>query len=120
AARPADPVPDAAVSGNGHATLAAAASGAGGGGGAPLGGPGAEQLEAAGAGEGRLLIVAGPGTGKTRSLTARIAHVVRDRGVPPERCLAITFTRRAAEELRARLRLLAPQAGPPRPAGAVP
>jgi DNA helicase-2/ATP-dependent DNA helicase PcrA len=69
-----------------------------------------EQREAVTAGEGPLLIVAGPGTGKTRMLTARIAHLVRDRGVPAERCLAITFTRRAAEELRARLRPLVPEA----------
>jgi superfamily I DNA/RNA helicase len=53
--------------------------------------------------EGPLLIVAGPGTGKTRALTHRIAHLVAERGVPPGRCLAITFTRRAAEELRQRL-----------------
>jgi superfamily I DNA/RNA helicase len=51
-----------------------------------------------------LLIVAGPGTGKTRTLTHRIAHLVADRGVDPARCLAITFTRRAAEELEQRLR----------------
>src|SRR6266487_4384581 len=55
---------------------------------------------AAAAVEGPLLIVAGPGTGKTRTLTHRIAHLVAERGVPPGRCLAITFTRRAAEELR--------------------
>src|SRR6266542_3612242 len=58
---------------------------------------------AAAAVEGPLLIVAGPGTGKTRALTHRIAHLVAERGVPPGRCLAITFTRRAAEELRQRL-----------------
>ena len=42
---------------------------------------------------GPLLIIAGPGTGKTRTLTHRIAHLVAGRGVEPEHCLAITFTR---------------------------
>ncbi|RCV55146.1 UvrD-helicase domain-containing protein [Marinitenerispora sediminis] len=55
---------------------------------------------------GPLLIVAGPGTGKTRTVTHRIAHLVAERGVPPEDCLAITFTRRAAEELSERLSAL--------------
>jgi DNA helicase II / ATP-dependent DNA helicase PcrA len=64
----------------------------------------AEQREAAATLDGPLLIVAGPGTGKTRTLTHRIAHLVADRGVDPARCLAITFTRRAAEELEQRLR----------------
>jgi uncharacterized protein (TIGR00375 family) len=57
---------------------------------------------------GPLLIIAGPGTGKTRTLTHRIAHLVSERGVEPERCLAITFTRRAADEMRERLRALLP------------
>jgi uncharacterized protein (TIGR00375 family) len=61
---------------------------------------------------GPLLIIAGPGTGKTRTLTHRIAHLVAERGVEPERCLAITFTRRAADEMRERLEGLLPgQAG---------
>lgn len=55
---------------------------------------------------GPLLIVAGPGTGKTRTLTHRIAYVVAERGVPASQCLAITFTRRAADELRERLHAL--------------
>ncbi|HEX2573045.1 MAG TPA: UvrD-helicase domain-containing protein [Polyangia bacterium] len=62
-----------------------------------------EQRAAASIIEGPLLIVAGPGTGKTRTLTYRIAHLVRDHGIPPEACLTITFTRRAAGELRERL-----------------
>ncbi|WP_017623144.1 UvrD-helicase domain-containing protein [Nocardiopsis chromatogenes] len=62
-----------------------------------------EQRAAAEHPDGPLLIVAGPGTGKTRTLTRRIAHKVAERGLPPERCLAITFTRRAAAELRERL-----------------
>jgi DNA helicase-2/ATP-dependent DNA helicase PcrA len=63
----------------------------------------AMQRVAASAPGGPLLIVAGPGTGKTRTLTHRIAYLCAELGVFPERCLAITFTRRAAEELRARL-----------------
>ena len=55
-----------------------------------------------------LLIVAGPGSGKTRTLTHRIAHLVAERGVPAEHCLAITFTRRAADEMRERLAALLP------------
>ena len=63
----------------------------------------AMQRVAASAPGGPLLIVAGPGTGKTRTLTHRIAYLCAELGVFPEHCLAITFTRRAAEELRARL-----------------
>ncbi|WP_236795359.1 UvrD-helicase domain-containing protein [Amycolatopsis sp. GM8] len=67
-----------------------------------------EQREAAGSGGGPLLIIAGPGTGKTRTLTHRIAHLVSERDVAPEQCLAITFTRRAAEEMAERLAALVP------------
>jgi superfamily I DNA/RNA helicase len=68
-----------------------------------------EQRAAAAHPAGPLLIVAGPGTGKTRTLTHRIAHLVAERGVRPEECLAITFTRRAAEEMRERLQALMPE-----------
>jgi len=67
-----------------------------------------EQRAAATATGGPLLIIAGPGTGKTRTLTHRIAHLVRDLGVAADECLAITFTRRAAGELRERLAQLLP------------
>ncbi|GAB2580621.1 DNA helicase [Paractinoplanes abujensis] len=63
----------------------------------------AMQRVAASAPGGPLLIVAGPGTGKTRTLTHRIAYLCAELGVFPHRCLAITFTRRAAGELRERL-----------------
>jgi DNA helicase II / ATP-dependent DNA helicase PcrA len=69
-----------------------------------------EQRVAAGAGPGPLLVVAGPGTGKTRTLTHRLAHLVAERGLPAERCLAISFTRRACGELQERLDALVPGA----------
>ena len=50
-----------------------------------------------------LLIVAGPGTGKTRTLTVRIAHLIQSHRVPPAAILAITFTNKAAAELAERL-----------------
>ncbi len=67
----------------------------------------ASQREA-GQAPGPLMILAGPGTGKTRTLTRRIAVLVAERGVPPESCLALTFTRRAAAEMRERLAVLLP------------
>jgi DNA helicase II / ATP-dependent DNA helicase PcrA len=68
----------------------------------------ADQRSAAEAIEGPLLIIAGPGSGKTRTLTYRIAHLVAERGITAEACLAITFTRRAAAEMRDRLVTLLP------------
>jgi DNA helicase-2/ATP-dependent DNA helicase PcrA len=68
-----------------------------------------DQRAAAEAVDGPVLIVAGPGTGKTRTLTYRLAHLVADRGVPPEQCLALTFSRRAAGEMIDRLQRLLPQ-----------
>ena len=61
------------------------------------------QREAATHTKGPLAIVAGPGTGKTRTLTVRIAHLIRELGVAPGSILALTFTNKAAEELRERL-----------------
>ncbi len=52
---------------------------------------------------GPLLIIAGPGTGKTRTLTHRIAYQIAELGRPARQFLAITFTRRAAQEMRDRL-----------------
>ena len=69
-----------------------------------------EQRRAVETVDGALLVVAGPGSGKTRTLTRRIAHLVTNHGVDPARCLAITFTRRAAGEMRDRLRVLLPDA----------
>jgi superfamily I DNA/RNA helicase len=67
-----------------------------------------DQRKAAAAIDGPLLIVAGPGSGKTRTLTYRIAHLIAERGADAESCLAITFTRRAAAEMRDRLTHLVP------------
>ncbi|MFC2142742.1 UvrD-helicase domain-containing protein, partial [Acidobacteriota bacterium] len=68
-----------------------------------LAGLNAEQQEAARHFTGAALILAGPGTGKTRTLTYRIAHLIRDRTVAPESILAVTFTNKAAEEIGQRL-----------------
>jgi DNA helicase II / ATP-dependent DNA helicase PcrA len=62
---------------------------------------------------GPLLIIAGPGTGKTRTLTHRIAHQILDRGAPADEFLALTFTRRAAQEMRDRLAALCPRPDEP-------
>ncbi|MBE7187980.1 MAG: ATP-dependent DNA helicase UvrD2 [Jatrophihabitans endophyticus] len=65
-----------------------------------------EQREAAAAVRGPVCILAGAGTGKTRAITHRIAYAVRSGAVPPTQLLAVTFTARAAGELRTRLRAL--------------
>lgn len=70
-----------------------------------------EQRAAASATGGPLLVVAGPGTGKTRTLTHRIAHLVTECGIAPESCLALTFTRRARAEMYERLTALAGRDG---------
>ncbi len=62
-----------------------------------------EQQRAVNHPGGPLLIIAGPGTGKTRTLTHRIAHLIMEKGVSPQNILAVTFTNKAAVEMRARL-----------------
>ena len=70
----------------------------------------ADQLKAVEHQGGPLLVLAGPGTGKTGVLVQRISHLVADRGVSPERILALTFSRRAADEMRARVTSGLPEA----------
>ena len=67
-----------------------------------------DQRTAAEIVEGPLLIIAGPGTGKTRTLTRRIAHLIAHHDAAPEQCLALTFTNRAASEMKQRLDQLLP------------
>lgn len=66
-----------------------------------------EQLEAANYTGGPCLIIAGAGTGKTKTLTCKVAKLIAD-GISPSRILAVTFTNKAAQEMRERIEALVP------------
>jgi ATP-dependent DNA helicase UvrD/PcrA len=68
-----------------------------------------QQLEAVSAGNGPILVVAGPGSGKTRVLTQRIAYLIAVEGLRPWQILAVTFTNRAAKEMGERVKRLLPE-----------
>ncbi len=67
-----------------------------------------EQKRAVTHGEGPLLIIAGAGTGKTKVITHRIAHIISEKAARPDEILAVTFTEKAANEMEERVDLLIP------------
>ncbi|MFQ6052337.1 MAG: UvrD-helicase domain-containing protein, partial [Candidatus Hydrothermarchaeota archaeon] len=56
--------------------------------------------------KGPLLIIAGPGTGKTRVITHRVAYLIKEKGIKPENILVTTFTNKAADQLKDRIEKL--------------
>ena len=65
-----------------------------------------KQQQAAAHTDGAILVVAGPGTGKTNVITHRIAHLIRNHHVPPQQIFAVTFTNKAAQEMLDRIKEL--------------
>ena len=61
------------------------------------------QQQVVGHAGGPLLVLAGPGTGKTTTIVAAVADRIENRGIAPERILVLTFSRKAAAELRERI-----------------
>ncbi|MBU0581489.1 MAG: UvrD-helicase domain-containing protein [Candidatus Margulisbacteria bacterium] len=70
-----------------------------------------EQLKAVQHSDGALLIVAGAGSGKTRVLTQRVSYLLHEKGIAPDRIVAVTFTNKAAEEMKNRIGVKMPWVG---------